>query len=444
MKFKNSKTTKIRTIYFIICFVFILISMFLVYIFHENNFNNLWLQSSIILFIELLLFTTIYNFFVKKYMKTVNVFCHNKNLSTSYYKHAKKQYELINELKNNNDLILKDKNISNALIEITYELLCFKDMDYLLNFILKKAIDIIPNAEMGSILILENDKFVYKACVGFDFDKLKEIKFDKEEIFQYNMEGFEKPCIVKDVKNFSKKNVSSSKFDFMIANNNYTQKAILSCAIILDGQLWGTINLDNLKNKNAFVEDDKIVIKHLADQIGIALKSAHLLDNIIYLSKYDYLTNIYNRRYFEESLNAQYELAKRDNQTFSFCIIDLNDFKLVNDNFGHAVGDTLLKSFATTVKSNIRSTDIFGRTGGDEFSIIFPNTSKSNSEIKMENIISFFENTPLVINETKFIIKFAYGVAEFNSDGTDIISLQKTADLLMYNNKRKIKRVSCE
>ncbi len=98
------------------------------------------------------------------------------------------------------------------------------------------------------------------------------------------------------------------------------------------------------------------------------------------LSYTDELTKAHNRRYFFEKLNQEFSRAKRYNQVFSIIMLDIDDFKLVNDEFGHPVGDELLIMFANVCQGKSREVDVFARIGGDEFAFLLPGLEQEGAE----------------------------------------------------------------
>ena len=100
------------------------------------------------------------------------------------------------------------------------------------------------------------------------------------------------------------------------------------------------------------------------------------------LATIDGLTELYNHRYFQETLKKQIEISKRYEQPFSLIIVDIDYFKKFNDTYGHQAGDAVLKQVAQTLKKNSRTTDFVCRYGGEEMSIILPNTNEQNGIVE--------------------------------------------------------------
>lgn len=104
------------------------------------------------------------------------------------------------------------------------------------------------------------------------------------------------------------------------------------------------------------------------------------------LATQDHLTSLYNRRYFEEQANSEFYRAKRHNTPLALISLDIDHFKSINDNYGHAAGDKVLVAFAQNLKKQLREYDIVARIGGEEFSIILPNTTMKEALVVAERI----------------------------------------------------------
>jgi polar amino acid transport system substrate-binding protein len=160
------------------------------------------------------------------------------------------------------------------------------------------------------------------------------------------------------------------------------------------------------------------------------------------LSKFankDSLTNIYNRRKIEELCENELKRSERYNSNLSLIFFDLNDFKLINDLSGHHQGDDVLIKITDTVSNNIRSTDYFGRWGGDEFLIVLPHTDL----LQTEKIIRTLENRISEINfnlKENLKVSCSFGLCQYAPNDT-VDSLLKKADESMYSIKNEYKKM---
>jgi len=151
-------------------------------------------------------------------------------------------------------------------------------------------------------------------------------------------------------------------------------------------------------------------------------------------SRFDYLTNIPNRRTFYEAVEAEAQRAQRYGRPTTVAYLDIDNFKAVNDQFGHAEGDEVLKRVAGTIHSNIRRTDMAARLGGDEFAILLPETDARASEVVVSKIRDCLEQE---IAQRTWPISFSIGVVTFEKPLESAVAMINKADELMYDVKRQ-------
>jgi len=167
---------------------------------------------------------------------------------------------------------------------------------------------------------------------------------------------------------------------------------------------------------------------------GYLLARIKLLHQQMSLMAYtDPLTNIYNRLHFGHFLDAEIDRVKRYGGTFSIIFFDLDRFKEVNDEYGHLVGDEVLKRVAEIVEKANRNADIFARYGGEEFIILAPATDIAGARVHAERLRNDIEHHRFseISNLT-----CSFGVAEYKPDADDVTSLFKRADTALYNAKK--------
>jgi len=148
----------------------------------------------------------------------------------------------------------------------------------------------------------------------------------------------------------------------------------------------------------------------------------------------DHLTGLFNRKYMDMKLSEEIERYKRMNIPFCVMLVDIDHFKSVNDNYGHLVGDQVLKHLSKLIKENIRKTDFAFRYGGEEFLVILSNADIRNSSHIAEQIRKKLETVNFALKGNSFNVTASFGIASFeNTD--DAESVIKKADKRLYNAK---------
>lgn len=163
------------------------------------------------------------------------------------------------------------------------------------------------------------------------------------------------------------------------------------------------------------------------------------------LANIDPLTGLYNRRYFMNFGNREFETVKRKKGSLSLIMIDIDHFKEVNDRYGHYTGDRVLKQVSSIIRENLRATDIPGRYGGDEFMIILPGADIKGAIPVADKIRAIFEKTTFAVNGAiNLKLTLSMGVAHY-SDGIDSFGemLKKTDEMLYKSKKDGRNRISC-
>ena len=149
----------------------------------------------------------------------------------------------------------------------------------------------------------------------------------------------------------------------------------------------------------------------------------------------DYLTNLYNRRYFMQRGEEEVKRAKRNRLPMALLMLDIDEFKKVNDTYGHEAGDLALQQVSAALKSSLREIDILGRMGGEEFAVLLPNTSLEESALLAERVRQTIATTPFATVVGVLTITICIGVAAFTDEISDIDGLLRNADTALYHAK---------
>ena len=147
---------------------------------------------------------------------------------------------------------------------------------------------------------------------------------------------------------------------------------MLSAPLIARGALKGALNIYRIGEDAEFAEHEFHLARSFGDAAALAMDNAQIRARLEHLAQTDSLTGLYNHRYFHERLRAELTRASRSHDTVAVLMFDLDDFKRVNDIYGHAVGDQILVAVADSVRSIVRASDVVCRVGGEEFGVIMP------------------------------------------------------------------------
>ncbi|MBK7454392.1 MAG: diguanylate cyclase [Anaerolineales bacterium] len=153
------------------------------------------------------------------------------------------------------------------------------------------------------------------------------------------------------------------------------------------------------------------------------------------LAATDYLTGLHNRRYFMQRGVDEFKRAIRNNHPLALLMLDVDEFKKVNDTYGHEVGDTTLHQFAAPLNAVLREIDILGRLGGEEFAVLLPNTSLEDAFVLAERIRQTIANTTFEELREALSITTSIGVTALYKNMTGIDDMLRNADTAMYQAK---------
>ncbi len=207
--------------------------------------------------------------------------------------------------------------------------------------------------------------------------------------------------------------------------------------------IYSTLNklhkIENIKLK----KDDRIYELsgfYSGAENGTEQGSYHLImrdiTEDVSLTTIDTLTRIYNKRFINEFLMKEIERSRRSNKQFSLVICDVDDFKHINDTYGHGSGDMVLKSFSRITSETIRNLDVVGRYGGDEFMIILPDASGDIAYNIIDRLRLNIEDHETAVNKgNKVRITASFGIATFPDDGMSSADLLITGDKRLYKAK---------
>lgn len=244
------------------------------------------------------------------------------------------------------------------------------------------------------------------------------------------------PKACKDERIYEVLKQLSPNQNYILINND----KIGAFPLLTDGEVSGCIvarsTLDKLSKR------DISYLEQLTTQSAITINRANTYSKVLQYATLDALTNLNNRRQFETRLKQEIATTKRQKNPLCAMMIDIDFFKKVNDTYGHASGDTVLRTVATIIKEHLRESDIPARYGGEEFAILLPYTHIDEAQIVGERLRKAVEETSIPIDKKNINVTISMGLAEFEPNLTGE-ELFKNADKALYEAKESGRNRVC-
>ncbi|HAH60693.1 MAG TPA: hypothetical protein DCL73_01190 [Treponema sp.] len=197
------------------------------------------------------------------------------------------------------------------------------------------------------------------------------------------------------------------------------------------------VSVKPVRNESGYAIGDMVALTDITRIKEIEHELAEANKRLEYFASQDPLTGVLNTRTFYEVCDQIINIAQRDDKTFSLLFIDIDHFKKVNDTYGHAAGDCVLKSITKCIRESIRSSDIIGRVGGEEFSVFLPETDHVGSMQLAEKVRLIIEKEATVFNDTELKVTVSIGVSSRMEHHKSIADIQRDSDHAMYHAKKE-------
>ncbi len=210
-------------------------------------------------------------------------------------------------------------------------------------------------------------------------------------------------------------------------------RSALAIPLTYGETLLGVLNVESLA-ENAFPEQEVLILRTLADLLATALHNALVFQKMQQQAITDSLTGIKTRRFFLESVQAEWKRASRSGRPFSVVMVDLDRFKEINDTLGHLEGDLVLARIGRLLEQKSRQSNVVARYGGDEFVILMPETGMEQAQILSERLRLWIAADPM-LSEMK--ITGSFGVATYPLHGAQVEDVLRVADAGMYLSKKE-------
>jgi diguanylate cyclase (GGDEF)-like protein len=216
---------------------------------------------------------------------------------------------------------------------------------------------------------------------------------------------------------------------------NYGTKNCVIVPLLCQDKVVGVLNLADKTGAEDFTHEDIALAELVGQLVGASIGNISLFERIQHQARTDGLTGLANHKTFYEVLERELWRSKRYGEQISLIMVDVDNLKQINDQFGHRAGDKVLKEISKRVQESVRQIDTAARYGGDEFAIILPNTSLTDAAVVAERMVNVVADTPIVWRKDEIPISISVGLGQYDVDDTpdDITS---RSDKALYSAKQ--------
>jgi len=317
-----------------------------------------------------------------------------------------------------------------GLHRATAALLSTLDLDELLCQILDAAQSAIPASERGMLHLVSpvSGQLQVRATLGFRDERICVIHSPHEPVLPARVSRDRRPLLIPDAAVFETHDESA------IPEEMRDARSIILAPLYFGEHVFGTLSLCAI-SANVFTESNLRLLASFAATTTAALQNAILHSEIKHLAVTDPLTGGYNRRAFFDLGERELERFLRFSHPLTAVMIDLDNFKLVNDTHGHVAGDQILRSLAERCRNTIRETDIFGRYGGDEFALLLPDTDIPAAQVIAQRIRDAVTRQPWQVDDSQVQVSISLGLAPAHKLHRSLEELLADADQALYKAK---------
>ncbi|MBS1956839.1 MAG: diguanylate cyclase [Cyanobacteria bacterium SZAS-4] len=283
------------------------------------------------------------------------------------------------------------------------------------------SIDFHPNIGLNRILPGNN------TLLGINLDEIMEASSPEDEWGSPSPSGTtlrEAPIAV--INNVFEDSRTLPFKDFL---DTVSSQSMIAAPLLHENRLVGLLMVHQCETSRTWNSSEVQLVAAIADQVAIAITHAHLFAQVKHQAITDGLTGLYNHIYFKNRLSEEIRLAKRKSTSCSLLMIDLDKLKMINDKFGHPVGDAAIRQIGAILKTLLRSGDTAARYGGEEFAIILPETTLLEAALIADRLCSQIRNTPV---PGLGRITTSIGVASYPKHALEMAELIENADKALY------------
>lgn len=323
-------------------------------------------------------------------------------------------------------LLKQQSDELDTLKKLSIHLTSSLDLPDVLDAVVTEAMRLIENARDINIFLYKSNKLSFGAALDADGTRNKPWSMPRSNGLTYTVARSGETIIVEDMQNHSL---------FRTAPTEWIG-SIIGIPLKVGDIVVGVMNLSR-STLGGFSTSELRLLSLLSDQAAVAISNASLHQMISRQAYSDTLTGLPNRRALDERLEEEVLAARRNNYSFAVIMMDLDGFKAVNDTYGHAIGDDVLRVVFNQMARGVRNTDFLARYGGDELTLILSQTEMSSAQIVSEKILEGMDNVKYKLPDGRRLkLGISGGIAIYPVHARNGSELLRAADAALYQAKK--------
>lgn len=331
------------------------------------------------------------------------------------------------------------------ILEVSNELKAHLTLDHVLvNIVRAVSSSLGFNVVLLSLYDRNDNVFERRAHVGLDasWEELSRQRLPRDEIARWFSERFRisKSYFISHLERFQPEGSRSlqERRRRIAAGGKWDTQDLLFVPLTAGDQLIGVLQVEEPKNGRVPRMEDVQALEIFVNQAVTAIQSARAYETTRQMSVRDSLTEAFNHRYFQETLYRELTRHERSGQPLALVMVDIDDFKRINDRFGHPVGDLVLRELVEEIHKSVREMDTVARYGGEEFAVILPETTPEKAFLVADRIRARVAGRLFVTPEisSPLSVTISIGLASFPEDANSKRGLVEKADQALYQAKR--------
>lgn len=313
-----------------------------------------------------------------------------------------------------------------ALRRISLNLTAHLELSEVLQTVAAEAMRLVKDARDVHIYLYEQGKLSFGATLDRQGKKNAHLIEPRPQGLSYQVIRSKEMIIIEDMRHHP-----------LFANTpKESDGSIIGLPLIAGSQVVGVMNLAR-PSIGGFSSAEIALLRLLADQAAIAISNARLHEAVSQQAYTDILTGLPNRRALDERLEEEVKRAGRSGQPLSVVMMDLDGFKYINDNFGHVVGDEVLRQAFGNLKQYVRATDFLARYGGDEITLILPETTLEQARVVVSKLQRRLRAIAVTLPDgSNAVLNLTGGIAVMPNHARTAPDLLRAADEALYRAKR--------